>query len=699
MSPLKTILVTLFCVFILTHSFAQTGKDGSLTVTTTGVILNRYDVLAASASAGATSITVTDINNLAGGAVGVNNPYATSALSYGDLIMIIKMQGATITSTNDATYGSISNYNGTGTYELAWVESVSGNVITLASALSNAFTVGSTNRVQVIRIPRLNSLTVNSGASITASAWSSSYKGGVIALEVNGNAVINGSINANGLGFRGGQSIDHDNFTGTYAGFVSTANADGSEKGESIAGYQADYDALGGRYARGAPANGGGGGDFHNTGGGGGANAGVVASWTGTGVPDVSVSSWVTAWNLEAAGFSSSASSGGGRGGYSYSSANRDALSLAPGTSSGQTWGGDLRRIVGGLGGRPLTYSANNLFMGGGGGGGDQNQSSGTSGANGGGIICLTVTGTLSGTGSITANGATASNSFNQHKDGLGGGGGGGAIRLNVQGTIGGISLYANGGNGGSQVYTILDTEAEGPGGGGGAGYIAVTGSPSITISSVGGSNGTTNSSGLTEFLPNGATKGGVGFSATIAFAASPSSPSWSVLPVNICINTITQSGQTKVQWTGYSEAIIKSYELQGSQNAMDWGTILVQLPISNSNNADYDIPLSVTSNLTYVRLKTTSKSGQVFYSCVRSVNDNRAQKWTLTQNETTLFVYFAERPDLVRVIDANGRSMDRGLVKTNGTNVVVDKSRLPNGLYFIHLINRQDKKVFRFVK
>src|SRR5688500_1331486 len=127
----ELILFTLF--FLISENIsAQMGKDGAATVSTIGAIFNRYDVLAASAALGATTITITNIANLSSSAISVaaNNPYATDALGVGDLLMIIKMQGAGITSGNVANspvnanppqsdvYGKITAYNGAGTYEI-----------------------------------------------------------------------------------------------------------------------------------------------------------------------------------------------------------------------------------------------------------------------------------------------------------------------------------------------------------------------------------------------------------------------------------------------------------------------------------------------------------------------------------------------------------------------------------------------------
>ena len=54
-------------------------------------------------------------------------------------------------------------------------------------------------------------------------------------------------------------------------------------------------------------------------------------------------------------------SAGGGRGGYSFSSANLNALTVGPSNAS---WGGDYRNSVAtGLGGRPLDYSTGRLFF------------------------------------------------------------------------------------------------------------------------------------------------------------------------------------------------------------------------------------------------------------------------------------------------------------------------------------------------
>lgn len=95
----------------------------------------------------------------------------------------------------------------------------------------------------VVRVPRYTSLILNSPGILTCDDWNGTI-GGVVAVEVQGNTVINtgASIDATGKGFRGG-SIVGDNVTSFGVNNVSTTdNTKGAEKGESVAGYQIDYD-------------------------------------------------------------------------------------------------------------------------------------------------------------------------------------------------------------------------------------------------------------------------------------------------------------------------------------------------------------------------------------------------------------------------------------------------------------------------
>ena len=480
------------------------GKDGPLTVNGANTVLNTYTNLTASAASGATAITLS----------------SAAGITPGDVLLVYQAQGATISTANDSTYGTVTSLGNAGRHEFVSVLAVAGNTVTLGTQCSTSpLRYAYDGTAQVLRVPQYSSLQVNAGGSIVPNPWNGST-GGIVALIVDGTATISGSINANGRGFRGGAIENITSGSGTdVTTYRSASNAEGAEKGESIAGSQTAYDALGGRYSRGAPANGGGGGNAHNAGGGGGANGGSQIGWNGQGVPSNSNAAWAAAWNIDGTLNAATNSPGGGRGGYTYASSNQNALTLAPGSAA---WGGNLRRQRGGLGGRPLANNpgvAGNtrLFFGGGGGAGDGNNNAPSAGANGGGIVYL-IAQSVSGAGSLQANGATAGNTTPGHNDAPGGGGGGGSIVL-VAPSAGSLSLSANGGNGGNQLIT--NNESEGPGGGGSGGYIA---SPAGSGTVTGGSSGTSSSAAVTEFTPNGATFGNIGNAAT--------APSLSNLPL-----------------------------------------------------------------------------------------------------------------------------------------------------------------------
>ena len=514
------IISCLFFVVLGTiNLFSQQGAHGAKTIATANNIVNEYTALTQNAFAGNTSITVANS--------GLNaNGRFTGTLQPGDLVMVIQIQGIQIRSASagivgsDTSWGRIENYYFCGNYEFRQVASIpNGTTIDLDCPLSNTYLssgFGPSTKTQVIRVPRYSSLTINSGGVLTCDDWNGTI-GGVLAVEVQGNTVVNtgGVIDASGRGFRGGALSGN---TATYGSntVFSTLNTTGAEKGEGIVGYQAIYDNEGGRYGRGAAANGGGGACVHNAGGGGGANASPNPSlWKGFGIPDLTGTNYATAWNLDNPNFSTfntTNSAGGGRGGYTFSSSNQNAINIAP---SNTAWSGDNRnKDATGLGGRALDYSTGKLFLGGGGGAGHQNNSAGGAGGDGGGLIYLMVYGNISGSGTIQSNGLNGSNAQGGSQiptgmDGAGGAGAGGTIVLNsVGGVANTLTCNANGGTGGNQVIGVTNgNEAEGPGGGGGGGYIAVS-SGTPTRNSNGGNNGITNSGALTEFTPNGATKG-----------------------------------------------------------------------------------------------------------------------------------------------------------------------------------------------
>ena len=213
-------------VVAMTGSPAQArvpGKDGAFTVTAANTAVNSYTTLTAGANAGDATITVA----------------SAAGITAGDVLLVYQAQGATIGTANANTYGAVTALGNAGRYEYVSVASVAGNTITLGRACDlTPLRFSYNNSAQVLRVPQYSSLTVNAGASIVPQAWNGST-GGVVAAIVDGTATVNGSINANARGFRGGAIDNVTTAAGTdVPAYVATTTADGAEKGESIAGSQ-----------------------------------------------------------------------------------------------------------------------------------------------------------------------------------------------------------------------------------------------------------------------------------------------------------------------------------------------------------------------------------------------------------------------------------------------------------------------------
>ena len=452
------------------------GNDGP-NPALTGVV-NTYYPATASAAAGATSISV-----------GPRIAGATPAIAPGDLLLVIQMQDADINGTNTVAYGDGATghgstaLNSTGRYEYVAAISVVGGVVNIAGSgagngLVNSYdfslTVTATHgfrTFQVIRVPQYSSATL--GAGLTAAPWNGAlHAGGVLAVDVAGGLNLNAqTVSVDQLGFKGALGVGQ--FGGPDAGtdwVVTTGRGNHGYKGEGIAGTPHFlYDAIGnaqvnsgadgypnGDAARGAPGNAGGGGsDSHpsandeNTGGGGGSN--------------------------------------GGQGGL-----------------GGNSW--NTNQPVGGHGGAAFPAAVTRVVLGGGGGAGTRNNSAGfaSSGGTGGGIVMIR-TGSLSGTGTINANGGFGVTPAN---DGGGGGGAGGSVVVTTNtGNVNGLTVHANGANGTNAWPTGPTGGANyhGPGGGGGGGVIITSPAiPGAQATVLGGAHGTTTVDAATYGSVNG---------------------------------------------------------------------------------------------------------------------------------------------------------------------------------------------------
>ncbi|MEO0470008.1 MAG: hypothetical protein AAF206_10345, partial [Bacteroidota bacterium] len=165
-------------------SLHSPGGDGNLVLSSDSV-LNRYVKVIADASIGDTTVQIMDADLL-------DDP------AFGDLVMIVQMQGASINSTNDRTWGSVSSLNNAGNYEFAYIKAVDfeANQISFCSPLTKDY--ASSGNVQLIKVPEYTDLTINSGTKVTSEKWNG-ITGGIVVIHASGTVTIDGEINVDGV--------------------------------------------------------------------------------------------------------------------------------------------------------------------------------------------------------------------------------------------------------------------------------------------------------------------------------------------------------------------------------------------------------------------------------------------------------------------------------------------------------------------
>lgn len=359
----------------------------------------------------------TNVTAIAGPVVTVGSAAGFAAC---DRVMIIQMKGATINTTNNASFGQITAYGNAGNYEFATVASIAGNQITLSTPLALTYTT--TGAVQLIRVPSYTNPTVT--GTLTCAPWNG-ITGGVLVFESTGPVTLNANIDVQGRGFVGGTMI---------AGGFGCANANYAtgvhgKKGEGIATAPAGLDAH-----RAPLANGGGGSTPGNGGSGGGGNFGAGGrggnEYSGCGATGVFGLGGYPLTTLVTKAFMG----GGGGGGF-----RDNGQPCAAGTN-----GGGIVMInapsIAGNGFSILASGSNNTVI-------TRDEGAGAGGA--GGSVYLRVP-VFTSALAVNVNGGSGGNIqntiFTSDAHGPGGGGGGGYVWVTTAGMPANLAVTSNGG-------------------------------------------------------------------------------------------------------------------------------------------------------------------------------------------------------------------------------------------------------------
>ncbi len=580
----------------------------------------------------------------------------------GDKVLLIQMQGASITLTNTINYGDITAIGDAGNYEFAVIDHFMGTDVFFKQTLLKTYTP-LTGSVQMISVPQYNDVSID--GELNARPWDGNT-GGVIVMEASGTVTLNANINASEQGFRGGdKSLYGGNCTvvGQNNFFFNYPTTDGGQKGE---GLSASITTSGSGRAKNSI--GGGGGNNHNTGGGGGGNFGL-----------------------------------GGRGGDKKNT----GCAISP-----NPWGyGAL-----GLGVTYYSTALNKIFMGGGGGGGQVNNSPCSyNGGDGGGIIIIQASSINANGYSIKSNGGSVSSNyittFDDNGDGNSGGGAAGTVLLNILNYSSTTSIESIGGKGGNTGYTTYDY---GPGGGGGGGVVwhSTSSTSGLVAANVAGGNagrsglGGGNGSGTAW----GSTSGGAGTVLNSLSMPSSTSASSCALPVDLLFFKAKYSSRYHVQidWTTTKEKANAYFTLEKSTDGLHFQLLTTITGKENSTNLTtytYNDEISFQEVL-YYRLTQTDIDGTLSSLGVQVVypeaNDVLVESVFPNPFEETLNIQLP--------IDTNSSIQQAYFINTIGDVIfmpshqqenqyIFETTSLPAGLYTLVLQEEDRVEYVKVVK
>tara|TARA_B100000809_G_scaffold148705_1_gene146177 strand:- start:890 stop:2998 length:2109 start_codon:yes stop_codon:yes gene_type:complete len=167
------------------------------------------------------------------------------------------------------------------------------------------------------------------------------------------------------------------------------------------------------------------------------------------------------------------------------------------------------------------------------------------------------------------------------------------------------------------------------------------------------------------------------------------------VLPITLVnfSGVALKNGHNRINWTTSSEINNDYFELEKSENGIDFELVTTQNGAGNSTSTlryfDYD---KSEKEITYYRLKQVDFDGRFSYSVIISVT-NSAKEFKIYPNPSSdghLFITNIKNDNLVRIIDPHGRVLES--YRNIDMDVLnLDLSDYNKGLYYIMITTNSE--------
>lgn len=198
--------------------------------------------------------------------------------------------------------------------------------------------------------------------------------------------------------------------------------------------------------------------------------------------------------------------------------------------------------------------------------------------------------------------------------------------------------------------------------------------------------------------------QGSASNAATLVVDAIRVSNSWANGPLPVCMNSFKGNllnNTATLNWSTSSESNNKGFEIERSNNGIDFETIGFVAGAGNSNKLiNYSfVDGNVNAPINYYRLKQIDFDGKFSYSETLTLNSDEIN-FDITPNpfanQITINASDADQVISAEVMDLSGK------VKLNASNsgmVNIDTHELSQGIYFIRVNNGEKVIVKRIVK
>lgn len=167
------------------------------------------------------------------------------------------------------------------------------------------------------------------------------------------------------------------------------------------------------------------------------------------------------------------------------------------------------------------------------------------------------------------------------------------------------------------------------------------------------------------------------------------------VLPVKFIGFSVARSANgTKVQWSTSEEINASHYEIERSEDGINWKKIAAVFAAGNSTNVNsYSFTDRTTVNrIAYFRIRQVDIDGRFAYTDVKTITNVSAATQQVSISSAAgnqVLIQFAQEittPVQVRIISLNGQVISQQEFKQTGSQIVLPKGTAATGAYIVSL-------------